>query len=93
MKSFTLVTAFLFVCIVAISQVWGAPAEPMEEAEGIAHNVRTEEPQATPEACAPTMNVEQAHHNLMMAVCEQMQPGFIHNMMETGDRHMMQNLE
>lgn len=88
MKSLTLVTAFLFVCIVALSQVWAAPAEPAEGVEAAAQTVRTEEPRATQEACAPTVNVEEAHHNLMMAVCEQMQPGFIRNMMETGTHRL-----
>lgn len=92
MKSFTLITAFLFVCIVAICQVWAAPAEPNEEAEGVTPPIRPEEPQATTETCAPTTNVEQAHNNLMMAICEQMQPGFIHSMMETNNRNVMQNL-
>lgn len=32
------------------------------------------------QVCAPVMNVEQAHRNLVMAVCNQMLPGFINNM-------------
>lgn len=80
MKSFSFISAFLVVCIITISQVWATPVEPTEHAEGMMPPVRVEEPQS----CPATMNVEQAHRNMIMAVCNQMQPGFIDRMMETG---------
>lgn len=80
MKSFSFITAFFVVCIITISQVWATPVEPMEHTENVMPPVRVEEPQS----CAATMDVEHAHRNLIMAVCNQMQPGFMNRMMETG---------
>lgn len=83
MKSFSFITTLFVVCIIAVSQVWATPAEPEEQVEGVMPPVRAEEPQS----CAATLDVEQAHRNLIMAVCNQMHPGFI-SRMETGTTRM-----
>lgn len=66
MKIYTVVSAYLFLCMLVVCQVLAH------------HEVRVDT--ETAGVCAVEMNVNRALHNYMMAVCNRMLPGSMRNM-------------